>query len=182
MIKLVKKIRVWLLIHTRWRNYSIGAGLHVGLGVRLWAKNELKIGDHCYLGHGCTVQADCTIGDYSMIGDYVAVIGKYDHNFQEVGKPMSLVSQIRDANYCWKGENLKTIIGNDVWISHGTIVMSGVTIGNGCIVAAGSVVTKDLEPYWIYAGVPAKKIRKRFDNIEDEDRHIRILASGAKQH
>jgi chloramphenicol O-acetyltransferase type B len=58
------------------------------------------------------------------------------------------------------------------WFGYGSIIMSGVTLGNGCIVAAGSVVTKDLDPYWIYAGVPAKKIRKRFDTLEDELLHI----------
>jgi acetyltransferase-like isoleucine patch superfamily enzyme len=65
--------------------------------------------------------------------------------------------------------------------------MSGTTIGNGCIIAAGSVVTKDLEAYWIYAGVPAKKIRKRFETLEDENSHIAILAekksySNLEQH
>jgi len=50
-----------------------------------------------------------------------------------------------------------------------------VTVGNGCIVAAGSIVTKDLEPYWIYAGSPAKKIKKRFDSELDETLHIEKL-------
>lgn len=69
-----------------------------------------------------------------------------------------------------------TIIGDDVWIGHGSIIMSGVNIGSGCIIAAGSVVTKDLEPYYIYAGVPAKKIKKRFETIEEELLHILELA------
>ena len=50
--------------------------------------------------------------------------------------------------------------------------MSGVNIANGTIIAAGSVVTHDTEPYSIYAGVPAKKIRDRFDNKEDLKKHI----------
>jgi acetyltransferase-like isoleucine patch superfamily enzyme len=68
-----------------------------------------------------------------------------------------------------------TVIGDDVWIGFGAIVMSGVNISDGTIIAAGSVVTHDTEPYSIYAGVPAKKIRDRFDSEEDLQRHIKQL-------
>ncbi|AHI52386.1 CatB-related O-acetyltransferase [Spiroplasma culicicola] len=65
-----------------------------------------------------------------------------------------------------------TVIGNDVWIGYGSIIMPGVTIGNGSIIAAGSVIVKDVEPYTIVGGNPAKLIRKRFckstiDKIEE---------------
>lgn len=56
----------------------------------------------------------------------------------------------------------KTIIGNDVWIGARVTILSGVSIGDGVIIAAGAVVTKDVEPYTIVGGVPAKPIRKRF--------------------
>ena len=61
--------------------------------------------------------------------------------------------------YPTKGD---TIVGNDVWIGYGTTIMSGVTIGDGAIIATKSVVTKDVEPYAIVGGNPAKEIRKRF--------------------
>lgn len=54
------------------------------------------------------------------------------------------------------------IIGNDVWIGYETLIMSGVTIGDGAIIGARAVVTKDVPPYTIVAGVPAKPIRRRF--------------------
>lgn len=54
------------------------------------------------------------------------------------------------------------IIGNDVWIGYEAVIMSGVTIGNGAIIASRAVVTKDVPPYTIVGGVPAKTIRKRF--------------------
>jgi chloramphenicol O-acetyltransferase type B len=172
MMQLIKRFRIWFLVKTIWSKYSIGSHFHAGIGVRLWARNELKIGNYFYMGHGSLIQADCTIGNYVMFGNNVAVVGKYDHHFQEVGTPIRLASQIREHSYDWKGKNLMTTIGDDVWVGYGSIIMSGVTLGNGCIVAAGSVVTKDLDPYWIYAGVPAKKIRKRFDTLEDELLHI----------
>ncbi len=175
MIKFIKRFRIWVLVNTIWKKYSIGSHFHAGLGVRLWARNELIIGNYFYMGHGSIIQSDCTIGNYVMFGNNVAVVGKYDHNFQQIGKPIRLSSQIREASYDWKGNTLKTTIGDDVWVGYGSIIMSGVFIGNGCIVAAGSVVTKDLEPYWIYAGVPAKKLRKRFETLENENAHIAIL-------
>jgi len=57
----------------------------------------------------------------------------------------------------------KTIIGHDVWIGEKAIIIDGITIGNGAIIAAGSVVTKNVQPYSIVGGVPAKLIRMRFD-------------------
>ena len=55
------------------------------------------------------------------------------------------------------------VIGNDVWIGQDCKIMSGVNIGTGAVIAAGSVVSKDVEPYSIVGGIPAKSIRKRFD-------------------
>jgi Acetyltransferase (isoleucine patch superfamily) len=59
-------------------------------------------------------------------------------------------------------------IGNDCWIGANALIMQGVTIGDGAIIGAGSVVTKDVEPYSIYCGNPAKQIRKRFTEEQIE--------------
>ena len=59
-------------------------------------------------------------------------------------------------------EPKKTIIENDVWIGHSVIIKQGITIGNGAVIGMGSIVTKDVAPYSIVAGSPAKEIRKRF--------------------
>ena len=68
----------------------------------------------------------------------------------------------------------KVSISDDVWVGYGSIILSGIKIGQGSIIAAGSVVTKDVEPYSIYAGVPAKKVKDRFSSDIDKEKHIRL--------
>jgi acetyltransferase-like isoleucine patch superfamily enzyme len=175
MIQLIKVLRNLFLSKILWKKFTIGRNFHAGLRVRLWARKTLIIGNDFYIGRDSFIETDCIIGNQVIFGNKVAVVGKYDHNFQEVGKPMRFTSQIRDENYCWKGLNSITEIGDDVWVGYGTIIMGGVKIGSGCIIAAGSVVTKDLEPYSIYAGIPAMKIKKRFDSELEELTHITLL-------
>lgn len=71
------------------------------------------------------------------------------------------VSDITDA---WDNKG-DIIVGNDVWIGYEAVILSGVTIGDGAIVGSRAVVTKDIPPYTIVGGVPAKPIRKRFDDV-----------------
>ena len=74
--------------------------------------------------------------------------------------------KIRDRDYDWKGLNSIVIIEDDVWVGYGAIILSGVKIGKGIIIAAGSVVTKDIEPYSIVGGNPANFIKYRFTKDE----------------
>lgn len=69
---------------------------------------------------------------------------------------------IKDVTDAWDNKG-DIVIGNDVWIGYEAVVMSGVTIGDGAIIAARAVVTKDVPPYTVVGGVPAKLIRKRFN-------------------
>lgn len=100
-----------------------------------------------------------TIGRYCQIGGYVA--------FHASNHPISyLTTYINKSLFNGDLVELKQdkpiVLGNDIWIGHNVIVLSGVTIGDGAILAAGSVVTKDVDPYTIVGGNPAKPIRKRF--------------------
>lgn len=69
---------------------------------------------------------------------------------------------LKNVTKAWDNKG-NIIIGNDVWIGYDAIILSGVTIGDGAIIGARAVVTKDVPPYTIVGGVPAKTIRKRFD-------------------
>jgi virginiamycin A acetyltransferase len=86
-----------------------------------------------------------------------------------------------------------TVVGNDVWFGYGALIMPGVTIGNGAIIASGSVVTRDVPPYAIIGGNPASVLRYRFDEqtirrlesirwwnweIEKVTRHVRLICAG----
>jgi chloramphenicol O-acetyltransferase type B len=175
MIKFIKKVRNFYLVKMKWRNYNIGKNFHAGIRVRLWAKNKLKVGHNFYIGRDSFIETDCIIGDNVIFGNKVAVVGKYDHNYQEIGMPVRLASAIRDYDYDWKGLNLLTEIGNDVWVGYGSVIMQGVIIYDGAIIAAGSIVTKHVEAYSIYGGNPAKKIANRFPTAEDLKEHLFIL-------
>lgn len=176
MIRILKNIRDLYLIKIKWRQYKIAGGFHAGARVRLWARNSIVIGKNFYIGRDSQIETDCIIGDYVIFGNKVAIVGKYDHNFQQIGVPVRMAMQIRDVDYNWKGkEENPVIIGNDVWVGYGSIIMSGVKIGDGAIIAAGSVVVKDVEPYTIFGGVPAKKIKDRFETSEQLQRHINLV-------
>ncbi len=174
MLKLIKRIRDLILRKVIWKRHNIGKGFHAGARVRLLSRNRMEIGRNFYIGRDSLIECDAKIGNDVMFGTRVALIGKYDHHYQQIGTPMRSASHILEPDYNWKGLNLKVTIGDDVWLGYGSIILSGVTIGNGSIIAAGSVVTKDVEPYSIYAGVPARKVAERFDSEQDKLNHITL--------
>jgi chloramphenicol O-acetyltransferase type B len=174
MFKLLKRIRDLILRKVIWRRHDIGIGFHAGTRVRLLSRNKMVIGRNFYIGRDSLIETDVRIGNDVMLGNKVALIGKYDHHYQQIGTPMRSASHILEPDYNWKGLNLKVTIGDDVWIGYGSIVLCGTNIGSGSIIAAGSIVTKDVDPYCIYAGVPAKKVADRFDNEIDKQQHIAL--------
>jgi chloramphenicol O-acetyltransferase type B len=174
MFRFIKKLRDIILVKLKWRKYSIGKGFHAGRGVILWAKEKLIIGENFYIGKYSIIECDAIIGDNVMFANRVALIGRYDHNYQQIGVPMRFASRIGDYDYDWKGIDLKVEIESDVWVGYGSIILSGVKIGQGSIIASGSVVTKDVEPFSIYGGVPAKKISNRFESEADLLEHLRL--------
>ena len=132
-----------------------------------------------YTGTNCEIY-NTKIGKYSCIGPNVTIIiGSHPINFVSVhpvfySTKMQVGFSYVDKNYYdeYKYADIEkhysVIIGNDVWIGANCKILEGVTIGNGSIIAAGAVVAKDVEPYSIVGGVPAKTIKYRFnkENID----------------
>lgn len=174
-MRMLSKMRDAVLRRLVYRGYDIGPGFHAGRGTHMWAPNRLVIGRNFYMGRYSQIECDAVIGDYVMFGNFVCLVGKYDHNYEEVGVPIKEAMSIRSAGYHWKGRGLETRIGHDVWIGLGSIVLSGVCIGEGSVIAAGSVVTRNVEEYSIYAGNPAKKIRERFFSEADREQHKKAI-------
>ncbi len=172
-----KKLRDQWYKHVVWRRYRIGKRFHCGRGVFMWARDEITIGDDFYIGKYSIIETNCRIGNGVILANHVGIVGRYDHNYQQAGVMVRLADSIRDKEYDWRGIGEMTTIGNDVWVGFGAIVMSGVNIADGSIIAAGSVVTRDTEPYSIYAGVPARKIHSRFESAQKLERHLMEISN-----
>ncbi len=129
-------------------------GRNVNIERNAFFTPELKIGNNSGVGIDCEVYGPVTIGENVMMGPEV-VIYTSGHKHDRLDIPM--IEQGRSETY-------PVIIGNDVWIGRRAIIMPGVTIGDGVIIGAGAVVTKNVEPYVVVAGVPAKVVKKRLDN------------------
>lgn len=165
------------------RNKLLKRHKHKNLKLGLYVKiTNSIVGQNVYLGNEVTLN-DSAIGDFSYINARTSVnrtkIGKFCSIASEVsfglGKhPTNLVSThpafyannksfrtFSDKTYFEEFEEI--VIGNDVWVGNNSIVMGGITIGNGAIVAAGSIVTKNVKSYEIVGGVPAKHIKYRID-------------------
>ncbi len=122
---------VWITMPSDAR-VKIGEGTFINMGVMIAAQQCVEIGAHCMLANGCFVS------DAS-------------HHYDDPEKPIT-----------WQGFESKgpTRVGDNCWLGIGVVVTSGVEIGERCVIGANSVVTKDIEPFSIAAGAPAKVIRK----------------------
>ena len=121
---------VWITMPAPAR-VRIGAGSFLNRNVMVAAQELVEIGDHCMLANGCFVT-------------------DANHRFDDPAKPIT-----------WQGFDGKgpTRIGDNCWLGANVVVTSGVTIGERCVIGANSVVTRDIEPFSIAAGAPAKVLR-----------------------
>ncbi len=124
-----------------------------------------KMDKHSFCGYFCELN-NVEIGSFCSIANNVKIGGGM-HPIEWVSTS-PVFYEGRDSVKAkfseHKRENhLKTFINNDVWIGSNVIIKQGVRIGTGAVIGMGSVVTKDVEPYSIVGGIPAKEIRKRFD-------------------
>ena len=160
-------------------NVRVGKNLHLGIGSKVAAPRGLTIGNDVYIGKLCTIECDGEIGDDVLIANSVGIVGRFDHDYTTLGVPIRKAPWIGDGDFGHRGEGTRIVIGSDVWIGYGAIVLSGVTVGRGAIVAAGSVVTKDVPRYAIVAGNPAKEVGLRFAPAAARQ-HEALIAKRAK--
>jgi len=153
----------------------IGENCNFGKDVNIYGNSILTsctVGDYAIVGGGDVI-SNCIIGKFCSLGPNVQ-IGLGIHPTHQIStypgfyadratgdKAPGFVSIGKDASII---QQLETKIGNDVWIGHGAIILGGVTINNGAIIAAGAVVTKDVPPFAIVGGIPATIIRKRLND------------------
>lgn len=129
----------------------------------------IEIGENVFIGENANFATNVgiKIGDYVMFGPNVMILGG-DHNFRIIGKPMFKVKS--------GGINKQVIIEDDVWIGARSIILKGVKISEGTVLAAGSIITETSIPYSVYGGVPARFIKWRF-SFEDLEEHLKIIGS-----
>ena len=155
-----------------------GTDLHVGSRPRLWASEYLEIGDHSYLGHEVCIETNCRIGRHVLLANRVALVGRRDHDFRTLGVPVRFGHWVGSTKSPSPFRHDAVVIDDDVWIGFGAVVLSGVHVGRGAIVAAGSVVKNDVAPYTVVGGNPAVPIGQRFARAEDVAVHEAMVAGG----
>ncbi len=140
--------------------------------------NNTSINSFSYIGWNCILN-NIDIGSFCSIAPHVEIIyGRHPTEFisthplfystgKQCGISFLRKNLINEFKYV-ENTNKSVIIQNDVWIGYGVKIIEGVIISNGAVVLAGSVVTKNVEPYSIVGGIPAKHIKYRIDSIDKE--------------
>ncbi|MDY6255606.1 MAG: acyltransferase [Bacteroidales bacterium] len=126
------------------KNINIERGADFGTG------KGIKIGDNSGIGINCKIRGPLCIGKNVMMGPDVIILTN-THSFENISIPMCEQPSYRKA----------VCIGDDVWIGTRVIILPGVNIGSGVVIAAGAVVTHDIDDYSVVGGVPARLIKYR---------------------
>lgn len=150
---------------------EVGERVFIGQGTVIRSIHGLSIADGSHIGRNCTIETNGSIGRNSLFGAAVAIVGRDDHDINQFGVPIKESTWIGDRTATVRDE---THVGEDVWIGYGAILISGVTVGDGAVIAAGSVVTKDVDALSIVAGNPARPIGRRLPGVPVEE-HITAM-------
>ena len=162
-------------VFTRIKNSSFEGNNYVG---HLSHINDCKVGRMTYIGSKCSI-LHTKIGRFcSIAGDVKIIFGKHPiqtwvsthpafySNNNVCGMSFTQENLFDEFDYVDEKKHYMVEIGNDVWICANVLITGGVKIGDGAVILAGAVVTKNVAPYSIVGGVPAKEISKRFSDDE----------------
>ena len=149
---------------------NFGAYVEIGQGSRI---AHSTIGDYSYCDRFADI-ANTTLGKFANIAAFVRT-GATDHPMEKASlhhfhyRSASYFDDAADdAAWFAHRQTRRTMIGHDTWIGHGAQVRPEVTIGHGAVIAGGAIVTKDVAPYMIVAGIPAVPLRARFSDAVAE--------------
>ena len=167
--KLKKIFNFFIKKYQKYKFNKIGKSVYIGDNGIFTYKN-ICIGNDVYIGANACFQStygEIIIGDHVMFGPGVNIHGG-NHKIKEIGY---LLKHTPDKK---QGDDGRVVIEEDCWIGANAIILSGVTIGKGSVVAAGAIVTKDIPPYSIYKGVPPRNLTARF-NMHELELHKKSL-------
>lgn len=158
----MKKIRGAAIYNSKLdKTVVIEAGSHIVNSI---------FGKYSYCGYDCQI-INCKIGAFCSLGDNIKIGGANHPGYWVSTSPVFYEGRDsikkKFANYP-RPKDKETLIGNDVWIGHNAVILQGVKISDGAIVGSGAVVTKDVPPYSVVVGNPARIIKKRFDDTTIE--------------
>lgn len=166
-------------LRRRFAGFQAGEGCRILTGVHVYYPNRLRLGRNVGIAANCQLNAAAGIdvGDNVLIGP-ATMIWTQNHLYGDTGRPIAS-----------QGYRLaKVTIGDDVWIGAGCVILPGVHLAAGSVVAAGAVVLRSCEPYSVLAGVPAKVIDCRkanghgFDSgATADDRSVRSVRNGSTE-
>lgn len=149
---------------TRTQDSTFGKGVQIQRNGLIYSTH---VGDHSYTGKNTTIW-HANIGKYCSISWNVS-IGGANHDYSCVTTHAFVYASefgfLGDKTPVYDRFTDDCVIGNDVWIGCHVVICRGAHIGDGAVIGAGAVVTRDVEPYEIVAGVPAHSIKKRFDEV-----------------
>lgn len=150
----------------------IDKGSHISKHARLYSgvkSLSSEVGSYSYVGSGTSL-VHAKIGKFCSIAG-MCHIGMGRHTIDKLSTSPIFTECHNGTGHSWTDLSTEypfssVIIGNDVWVGYGALIMGGLTIGDGAVIAAGAVVTKDVPPYAVVGGVPSRIIKYRFTDAE----------------